>query len=69
MDRVGFTIGVLLGAAAGLFLTPGRGAEIRARLREAGQELAARGAETRAAGSSPRVRPDYYTVGPCAPTL
>lgn len=72
---VGFAVGVLVGAVAGLLAAPHRGSETRARVRELGQELAGRAAtplqglvasarEWRAAHA-----PATPSPGPCEPTL
>ncbi|NLC57248.1 MAG: YtxH domain-containing protein [Armatimonadetes bacterium] len=75
MRRFGFAVGMLFGAAAGLFLAPRRGAETRRAIRAVGGELADLVATpftelATAVGTSLRqrgVRP--ATLGSCEPTL
>lgn len=75
MKRAGFVVGMLFGAAAGLFLAPRRGAETRRGLREFGVELAAFTAgpfQTLASEvieSLRRTRKEQARRGPCSPTL
>lgn len=75
MRGIGFAVGMLMGAVAGLLAAPRRGSETRTRIRELGQELVDRAAtplqglvastqEWRAAHA-----PATHSPGPCEPTL
>lgn len=72
---VGFAVGVLVGAVAGLLTAPRRGAETRTRVRELGRELADRAAtpleELAASAREWRAAhaPATHSPGPCEPTL